>query len=91
MTTVCMICNCVKSGSGEHISHGICYPCRELIYGVPSPPALPSGRKSSCDGCSGHKYVDYTYAAEPNGSQKRKRGWVCEYRPGWCQLEGRVI
>jgi hypothetical protein len=40
MTTICMICHCVKSGQGEPISHGICYPCRLLVYGVPSVPAL---------------------------------------------------
>ena len=53
MTTVCMICHCVKSGSGDPISHGLCYPCRELIYGVPSVPALmaPAPTRLECFRC----------------------------------------
>lgn len=54
VTTVCMICGCVKSGSGEPVSHGICFPCRELIYKVPSPPALPkpAASRMECGFCS---------------------------------------
>jgi hypothetical protein len=58
MTTICMICHAVKSGSGEPISHGICYSCRELIYGVPSPPALmkPATSRLECFGCPSAMY-----------------------------------
>jgi len=53
VTTICMICHTVKSGSGEPISHGLCYPCRELIYGVPSVPALmkPKASRLDCNPC----------------------------------------
>ena len=91
MRKACAWCGKVLQDGPEPTSHGICHYCRMLYWPTSIRNALPSGRKPSCDGCSGHKYVDYTYASEPNGYPKRKRGWVCEYRPGWCQLEGRVI
>ncbi len=54
VTTICMICHAVKSGTGQPISHGLCYPCRELIYGVPSVPALmpPKANRLDCFRCS---------------------------------------
>jgi len=56
MTTICMICHCVKSGQGDPISHGICYPCRLLIYGMDSPPALMKPKPD--------RYTDCLYCKE---------------------------
>lgn len=66
MTTICMFCHVVKSGDGDPISHGICYPCRELIYGVPSVPALmaPATTRWECRGC---KYASYDHDGVAEG------------------------
>lgn len=59
MTTVCMFCHAIKSGSDQPISHGLCYPCRLLIYGMPSAPILmkPKADRVDCYLCQ-HRDLD---------------------------------